>query len=98
MSQPEPDSPRGDADFMHASAHGDMLTALPRTPEGSRRGRGRRGGGSGGGSGGGGGGGGGGGVMLRMLSMSAQDTLGSITGRAAAAEWAHHQVSRQLWE
>ena len=32
--------------------------------------------------------------MLRMLSMSAQDTLGSITGRAAAAEWAHQQARR----
>ena len=33
-----------------------------------------------------------GGVMLRVLGMSAQDTLGSLTGRAAAAEWARHQV------
>ena len=30
--------------------------------------------------------------MQRMLGGSAQDTLNSITGRAAAAEWAHQQV------
>ena len=85
VSRPEAGAP--DAGFGRASAHGDMLMALPQSPEGSRRGRGNRGGG--------GGGSGGGGVMLRMLSMTAQDTLGSITGRAAATEWAHQQVSGQ---
>lgn len=67
------------------SANADACMPLPpsaRAPPVARRGRG----------GGSSSSGGGGGVMLRVLGMSAQDTLGSLTGRAAAAEWARHQV------
>ena len=73
-----------------ASANGDALTALPASSYSSPTARGGRG------SSGGGGGGGSGGVMLRMLGGSAQDTLNSMTGRAAAAEWAHQQVHQAL--
>ena len=76
-------------DLALTPADGDALMPLPpgaqAPPPAARRGRG-------GSKGGGSGGGNGGGAMLRMLSVSAQDTLGSLTGRAAAAEWARHQV------
>ncbi len=73
------------------SANGDAVMPLPSNanapPAAVRRGRG--------GGGSNGDGAGGGGVMLRVLGMSAQDTLGSLTGRAAAAEWARHQVCNE---
>ena len=92
-----PDSPEYPADpssrsqELSRSANGDALMPLPPSEQArsSAVRRGRGGGSNGGGAGDSGG------VMLRVLGMSAQDTLGSLTGRAAAAEWARHQVRAQ---